>query len=512
VRLGLQIKSGMILAAIVVGVTLAGALYYYRAVSGLVVGKDEVHAEQLARALSVAAETHLPERRYKSLDVLLGELIQDQAVVYVSIVDRNGDIVSSAWRGKTAEDWPAQTTHPVEARISQQVDAEHILVARPVVAREEVWFENRLAGAVRIVLDTSGTAASLAQAKMRVMVTAALITLCGLATGVIMVWQFMVRPIRELLGVTRRLARGDYSARSDNNRSDETGELAAAFDDMADCVSTMRQQLIAHNEQLEQDVASRTGELQRANSRLTQEMNDKEEFLRAVSHDLNAPLRNIAGMTTMIMMKWKDELPEDALARLQRIQSNVETECELLTELLELSRIRTRPEKRDVVDTGELAREVGRQLEFELDRRCIELTVDPAMPSLYVTRNRMRQVFQNLVDNAIKYMHRPRGGRIDIEYQSTPEGHLFCVGDNGPGIPEDQQHRIFQVFRRGHGANETHATGKGVGLAVVRAVASTYHGRAWLESQAGQGARFYFVLAREATAVPETHAEASHVE
>jgi signal transduction histidine kinase len=313
------------------------------------------------------------------------------------------------------------------------------------------------------------------------------------------------------VGVTRKLAKGDYNARSHNRRRDETGELATAFDEMASEVGRMRQKLLDHNEQLEAEVAHRTRELRRANGRLTQEMKDKEEFLRAVSHDLNAPLRNIAGMATMIMMKWQEDLPEDALARLQRIQSNVETECELLAELLELSRIGTRSEKRDVVDMGELARQVASQLEFELDRRHISVHIDPNMPILYVERNRIRQVLQNLIDNAVKYMHRETDGRIDIRYRATDEGHVFCVADNGPGIAPEQQQRVFQVFRRGHGADANHAKGKGVGLAVVRAVAATYHGRAWVESKPGQGAAFYFMLANEAAAVPKQAPEVEHV-
>jgi signal transduction histidine kinase len=510
-RIGLQVKSGAILAMVIVGVTAAGAYYYYQAASSLLQGKDEAHARQLAQALSVAAETHLPDRRYKSLDVLLGDLVRDEGVVYVAVVDREGQVVSSAWQGPRAGEWPSRTAFAPDASMLEHFDERHVLVAHPVIARNEVWFDQRLAGGVRIVLDTTATAESLAQARHRVLRTAILITVCGLGVAVVLVWQFMVRPIRELVEVTRELTAGNFSARSNYRRRDETGELSAAFDEMADEVSVMRQKLIEQNEQLEQQVARRTAELERANARLTQEMKDQEDFLRAVSHDLNAPLRNIAGMATMIMMKWKGQLPEDAFARLQRIQSNVETECELLTELLELSRIRTRPEKRDLVDMGDLALQVGHQLEYELDRRHIDYDVVGPMPVLYVERNRMRQVLQNLVDNSIKYMHRETGGRIAVTYEVIEDGHIFCVADNGPGISPEQQQRVFQVFRRGQNAEASHAGGKGVGLAVVRTVASIYHGRAWVESQEGKGTRFYFMLAREATEAPQQQPEAIHV-
>src|SRR5690606_37506705 len=132
--------------------------------------------------------------------------------------------------------------------------------------------------------------------------------------------------------------------------------LAGAFNQLADSICDHRQQLAHTNEQLaknnsdlEATVATRTMQLEAAASRLQAEIAKKEEFRRAISHDLNAPLRNIGGMVTMLMMKNK-ELSEDVLQRLERIKRNVEVETDLINELLELSRIKTRRQTFEKVD------------------------------------------------------------------------------------------------------------------------------------------------------------------
>src|SRR6185436_19417312 len=145
-------------------------------------------------------------------------------------------------------------------------------------------------------------------------------------------------------------------------------------------------------------------ELEHVNKRLQAEMSEKEDFMRAVSHDLNAPLRNIAGMASMLAIKYADTLEKDALQRLERIQKNVQVECELINELLELSRIKSRREKIERVDLHELMTALVDGFSNDLETRGIGLTVTGQLPAMRCEKMRIRQVFQNLIDNAIKYM------------------------------------------------------------------------------------------------------------
>jgi hypothetical protein len=302
------------------------------------------------------------------------------------------------------------------------------------------------------------------------------------------------------------LSEGDFTARVHTARRDEIGELAAAFDAMADEIDASHQKLRRTNEELERNVAQRTEELERANRRLRDEIAEKDDFLRAVSHDLNAPLRNIGGIAGMIALKWGGQLPEEVLTRLARITANVETESDLINELLELSRIRSRPQTREWVDFGVLLPAVRDSLEYDLKRKNIAVTIAAGMPRLFVERVRMMQAFRNLLDNAVKYLGERSDGQIEIGYEKIDGTHRFHVADNGPGVPADQRERIFGVFRRAHAAGAAGVPGKGVGLAVVKSIVSNYEGRVWVEANEPQGAVFYIALGEKCAREPETPA------
>jgi signal transduction histidine kinase len=333
-------------------------------------------------------------------------------------------------------------------------------------------------------------------------------------------------PIRQLVDAADRIANGDLHAQVAVNRPDVIGTLARSFNEM---VKTVRRQqhelgdanmaladanvrlaeanerLEQANQDLERKVAQRTAQLEAANKRLTAEIAEKEDFLRAVSHDLNAPLRNISGMATMLLHKHRDTFQDDVVNRLERIQKNVEVETDLIAELLELSRIKTRRLKLEPVDLGVLVGEVAEVFEHDLRGRGITFVVDTPLPRLNCERARLRQVFQNLIDNAIKYMGEgsPAG---DERSEPVREIHVGCavrgdeaefyVRDTGIGIEPDDLDKVFFVFRRGRSAAAQNVAGKGVGLASVKSIIENYHGRLWAESTPGVGTTFHIAIPR----------------
>jgi signal transduction histidine kinase len=502
-RVGLPLKSVLILVFVVVGVTAAGGWFYFDTARTWLRSSDRRQAERMGRGVGLAAQVPLLDQRNMALQRLVGEVVGNDSVRYVVILDAQGRVAAEASRDPDGWQWSAMAHMPLSVSAVNQVTDDLLTFAEPVVARAGPDGEDRLVGAVRIVLDTSATTENLARVERRVWLIAACGVLCAIPVGYLLVWRLLVQPVRRLAGATRRLAGGDFAARAGLHRNDEIGELAASFDTMAEELNGAREKLLRANEQLEQKVAERTDELRRTNARLRDEMAEKEDFLRAVSHDLSAPLRNIAGMATMVMIKWRDVLPEEVIARLQRIQANVDTESLLIGELLELSRVKTRPQKRQVVDFGALLDDVAAAFEFELKNRNTALTVRRPMPSLYVEKSRMRQVFQNLIDNAIKYMHRSVGGRIDVGCELADGMHRFYVADNGPGIPAGEQQKIFYVFRRVENAATAKVPGKGVGLALVRSIVANYDGQAYVQSEEGVGSTFYVTLSAACTQPPD---------
>jgi signal transduction histidine kinase len=301
-------------------------------------------------------------------------------------------------------------------------------------------------------------------------------------------------PIRQLVDATKKIAAGNCGTAVDIDRSDVLGTLAHSFNQMAKTVKRQQDDLAAANRQLEEKVQQRTSELAAANARLNSEVAEKEEFLRAVSHDLSGPLRNIHGMAAMLLLKHQEKLDEEMVHRLQRIQKNVEIETDLIGELLDLSRIKTRRQKMEAVDVAALVSDVAGLFENDLRSHEIALQIDTPLPWLICERSRMRQVFMNLVDNAIKYMGQSSTRQIRVGFrQEAPEAH-FYVRDTGPGIDAEDLANVFLLFRRGRAAGVQKVAGKGVGLASVKSIIETYGGRVWGQSELGNGTTFYFTI------------------
>jgi signal transduction histidine kinase len=301
-------------------------------------------------------------------------------------------------------------------------------------------------------------------------------------------------PIQRLASGAHALAEGDLSHRVALARGDELGELAAAFNRMADTVQQQQEAIQQNNAQLEQKVLERTAELEKVNSRLQAAIAEKEDFLRAVSHDLNAPLRNIAGMASMLALKYASSLEGDALQRLDRIQKNVQVECELINELLELSRIKSRREKIESVDLHELVMTIAEGFANDLETKGIILSVSERLPMMRCERLRMRQVFQNLLDNAIKYMRTEGPKEIGIGFNIEGGEMVFTVADTGMGIAREDMGQLFHVFRRAKNATMMKVPGKGVGLASVKSIVENYNGRLWVTSVAEEGTTFYMAF------------------
>jgi len=366
-RIGLQVKSILILAVVVLTITTGSGWTYFSVTKAIIEQNDRFHAEQLASSLVLSARSAVIAGDRKALQKVAASALSRPEVFFVAILDRHGKPLATAESNDPQLRRPQLAFQPPSLSYELRGGGrESLEIGRPILANMDSREADLLAGAVVLAVDTRETAAILAGVQQEVALAAAAIILFSIPLGHLLVWRVIVCPIRVLLRATRQLANGDFSARTQTRRNDEIGQLAASFDAMAEKLNASQQQLRRINESLERKVAERTCELERTNARLREEMADKEEFLRAVSHDLNAPLRNIAGMATMISARHGKNLPPDALARLERIQANVNAETDLINELLELSRIKTRPEAREYVDFGQLLEELRSAFEYEL--------------------------------------------------------------------------------------------------------------------------------------------------
>jgi signal transduction histidine kinase len=353
--------------------------------------------------------------------------------------------------------------------------------------------EIRLIGYVSVGLATAQEQEQLREVEYWVVAIGCMFVLASLPVAYVMVRRVFY-PIRQLVEATNAIIRGRLETQVAIHRPDVIGTLARSFNEMIKRVRGQQRALEDANRDLEEKVLQRTGQLEAANSRLSQEIAEKEDFLRAVSHDLNAPLRNIDGMASMLLKRHRETLNEDVIHRLERIQKNVEVESDLISELLELSRIKTRRQKLEWVEAEAMVRELGEMFEEDLRGRGIILSIDTPLPVVQMEQARLRQVFQNLIDNAIKYMGDGPRREIHVGCQVRAGEAEFYVRDTGLGIDPEDVSKVFYIFRRGRNSAGANAAGKGVGLASVKSIIETYSGSIWVESRPGEGSTFRFTI------------------
>jgi len=434
----------------------------------------------------------------------------DERIAFIMVTGTGGE--AHARRIADADAWSRYAQRIPEGdrigplNLSKVITAERdgaapvFIYTRPVWHIDRATGANQLTGYVIMAMSDPSSVQLIRNQTLAAVATVCVIALLSLPVIIVVIRSY-IRPLRQMVTRTTMLAEGRSPDPVRVPNRDEIGVLAAAFNSMARRLSQMRSDLIAANAELEQQVRSRTDQLHQANRQLLAQMRDKDEFIRAITHDLNAPIRNIAGMTKLLLRKYEAQLTDEAMTKLKRIAANAKTETDLLADLLELSRIRTSVGKVTAVDTDELVRDIVDTLEYDIEAKHIDVQLDP-LPVLHGDRSRIRQVFQNLIDNAVKYMPAPEKAqvrRIHIGAQRDDDRitPTLFVRDTGRGINEKDHQRVFQVFQRARYSGETEASGRGVGLASVKTIIETYGGQIWLDSEPGRGATFYFTFAEE---------------
>ena len=462
-------------------------------------------ARQLSGTLAMTRHEAVERRDRPDLYAVGQELIRNDNVLYVGFTDAEGKVLALCsrdvdFRMNRAGAGTSPAVLMQAHRRRTKVFGNYFEVAAPIFAPREGGGQ-RLVGYVEVGVSGADALRQMRHVGYLIVGLGCVLVILSLPLSALMVHRIFL-PIRELVAATRRIMAGELgTAVAAAKRADAIGDLGRSFNDMAAVVKKQKQDLAdaaeslaEANRGLEEKVEQRTRQLETAYGRLRAEVTEKEDFLRAVSHDLNAPLRNIAGMVTMLLLKQRERLGEDVVHRLERIKKNVEVETDLIAELLDLSRIKTRREKMERVNVGEMIWELRGLFENDLRTRKIELQVVSALPDLWCERNRMRQVFQNLIDNAVKYMGESPERFIRVGAALRGSEVEFCVSDTGPGFDPADAQKLFYIFRRGKGEATANVPGKGVGLASVKSIVETYDGRIWATGKLGGGACFRFTM------------------
>jgi len=210
-----------------------------------------------------------------------------------------------------------------------------------------------------------------------------------------------------------------------------------------------------------------------------------ERFMHVVAHDLKSPLSGIIGL--LLLMKEEEEIKNspflleytdmavDATSRL----------ADMITAILDYSREHQFNASEEDVDVKELLKESMKML---FPPPHVEIRIEDAFPVIHTSKQKLQQVFQNLLTNAIKYNDKERA-EIVIGAKENEDFYDFYVRDNGPGIEEKDNERIFRLFEK---VDDEDAKGTGVGLNILKLLVETQGGKVWVESTRGKGSCFYF--------------------
>ncbi len=295
-------------------------------------------------------------------------------------------------------------------------------------------------------------------------------------------------PMHSFLGIPIK-AHGNLFGRLYLTEKQSDGDEFTDTDEQILIAFASQAGVLIENTLLLQDVRTAKTSLRASNQEL-------ENFVYAVSHDLQTPLRAIHGFADLLVSQSKDHLSEQEQHYLTRIQAGTRRMESLIQDLLEYSRIDRMAQAFTWVSVADLLDKVRDDLQSVVQASGATLLIEGPMPILWADRARLRQVWTNLLTNAIKYVKPSTAPRIVLRCKEEKTQYRFEVQDNGIGIAPEFHERIFKLFHRLHLSGAY--TGTGVGLAIVKRVVEFHRGKVWVESVVGQGSTFCFTIPKPA--------------
>lgn len=235
-------------------------------------------------------------------------------------------------------------------------------------------------------------------------------------------------------------------------------------------------------------------EVESLNNKLEAANKELESFSYSVSHDLRAPLRAIDGYSRIILKKQGSDFNEETRRQFTSIRDNVAVMSHLIDDLLAFSRLGKQGMSKTSLDMEVMLREVWLNLLTINPHRNMTLNIEGMRPGMG-DRSLIREVFSNLIGNAVKFTKNRDVTLIEAGSRVKDDENIYYIRDNGVGFDMKYYDKLFGVFQRLHGSDEYEGTG--IGLALVQRIINRHGGRVWAEGEVDKGATFYFTLPLE---------------
>lgn len=510
-----------ILIIVTLGIYVSTLLPYIRE-SAIDSMKSE--AKNIAASIgNVTANAIILEDYSFAVDHCMKVIKESNSILYIVITKKDGFSLIH-----TRDGWKQSTLNGLWTRADTTIKAARFLESKLV--NQKVFhysYPLRYSGIdwgwIHIGLSLDNFNATINHLFMRSILLAVLCILIGLGASILFARK-LSRPIRKLDAVTQLVASGDLSARAEVTSKDELGSLAKSFNKMTRVLQETQSQLLkAHNE-LEKKVEERTAELKQTNVHLQQEIKERkqvennlkiymeklkksnqelQDFAYIASHDLQEPLRKVRAFSDRLKSKYKNALGDQGNDYLDRMQNAAARMQSFITDLLSYSRVTTKARPFAVTDLSKIVSEVLDDLQIRIEDVNGRVDVEH-LPVIDADALQMRQLFQNLIGNALKYHKKdvaplikvyPAEQDLKAGGSDTASHNGFChitVEDNGIGFEEKYAEKIFGVFQRLHGRSDY--KGSGVGLAICRKIIDRHSGEIIAQGKPGEGAKFIITL------------------
>ena len=299
------------------------------------------------------------------------------------------------------------------------------------------------------------------------------------------------RPLKKLVKAAIEIGKGDLAVKVDSSDNLEINELSHAFNTMTTQLADAKIQLEEKNKALSENldlVEEQKKDLEKVNKEL-------DNFVGTVSHDIRSPLMGISGYSTILQKQYADQLDKRAQRCIHGINKGVHRVNDMIVDLLQLTKISRVRNPYEEVNMDNLIDSIIDRLEYRINEHRVAINIADNMPTIVCDRIKMGEVFHNLISNAVKFSSKQDYPPIlDIGYRDDDEVYEFHVKDNGIGIAEEDQERVFGFFKRLETAKDFEGTG--AGLSIVKQIIDEHGGRIWIDSKVGEYTCFYFTVAK----------------